>query len=512
MSTENEENVYYALALPEECESSPQSRQDLVFTQIRDALSAVKQYKGSRFKTFKNYEEALRYCSQPLRSEEEKSEKDAANEAEGNINYKAPHPRELAELRKQIEFGNSEFVFEKITSNPRFLVSSGDAPVILMEGPRYNAFHCCCKSNQPSILNLILNTIKQPSFMRQMYPNDDELTTKSRIDHILDLYLNTPDKILCETPLHFACKHGAVKCVEILLSQNCDVEKVNKQNKKPIDCVCERGGNSEIRSEIISLFESRYYVSVIRDFDRVEIGKPDTKIPENTNVHAIAGPMSPNEAQKLYEHLKSPHRRGNSGELEIRLTDSQKGVERVARSICRSTQIKWTEFWPFLDCHVDLASDEGLRKLENHLRRMYDDISMKLTEESPMINDVNYLCKRLDFLDISNDDSYNLNNETFDDIEEETSNIPEIFVTAPSSPQFLFDCFVNGPQLTNWDEQAALALTDVEIDKDKYPYIKNWLNRIPIRFIASNTIGSPTLLNNSETPRRSSMSIGTRFQ
>ncbi|CRK89286.1 CLUMA_CG003045, isoform A [Clunio marinus] len=50
-------------------------------------------------------------------------------------------PQELMKFRKEIEANNVPKVYEMICTNPRYLVSAGDTPSSLREGPRYNALH-----------------------------------------------------------------------------------------------------------------------------------------------------------------------------------------------------------------------------------------------------------------------------------------------------------------------------------------------------------------------------------
>lgn len=54
--------------------------------------------------------------------------------------------------------------------------------------------------------------------------------------YLLDTYLNTPDKFLNETALHFASKFGSLDIVELLLSYpECDRERKNTKGESPID-------------------------------------------------------------------------------------------------------------------------------------------------------------------------------------------------------------------------------------------------------------------------------------
>lgn len=112
--------------------------------------------------------------------------------------------------------------------NPRYLVSSGDTPTILKEGPRYNALHVAAIEGNTDMCRLVLQTIENPSFIEflhgQRNPSTDEVSAI-----LLDLYLNMPDKCRSETPLHFAAKFGSVGVVEVLISypqckmtKNCD--------------------------------------------------------------------------------------------------------------------------------------------------------------------------------------------------------------------------------------------------------------------------------------------------
>lgn len=68
--------------------------------------------------------------------------------------------------------------------------------VFFQEGCRYNVMHVAAKENQASICQLTLETLENPEFMRLMYPDDDQNMLQQRIYYIVDLYLNTPDKVV----------------------------------------------------------------------------------------------------------------------------------------------------------------------------------------------------------------------------------------------------------------------------------------------------------------------------
>lgn len=81
---------------------------------------------------------------------------------------------------------------------------------------------------------LLLNTVTNVEFVKLLYGDDNEDNAKDRAKVFVDLYLNTPDKALNETPLHFAVKFGAVDVVEVLVSYpQCDKTVKNKYGQIP---------------------------------------------------------------------------------------------------------------------------------------------------------------------------------------------------------------------------------------------------------------------------------------
>ena len=68
--------------------------------------------------------------------------------------------------------------------------------------------------------------------------NDAELVRKNRMFYLLDTYLNTPDKFLNETPLHFASKFGSLDILELFISfPECDRERKNTRGETPADVI-----------------------------------------------------------------------------------------------------------------------------------------------------------------------------------------------------------------------------------------------------------------------------------
>ena len=143
-------------------------------------------------------------------------------------------------------------------------------------------------------------------------------------------------------------------------------------------------------------------------------------------LHAFAGPMSPTEADLFYHQLKSPpvskhfpDRLTPRKILDSRLSDIEKGLERVGRSVARDLKVPWCEYWAFLDEFCDLSSMEGLEKLENYFRKQRDDIDLEPPEvdaRSPLTE----LCQQLSKLRLQSP------SQMEKDVEE--------FYTPPSTP------------------------------------------------------------------------------
>lgn len=106
------------------------------------------------------------------------------------------------------------------------------------EGPRYNALHIAAKHNRPLIADFILKTVGNKSFCQQLYGSAGDNSYLVRPEVMLDLYLNTPDKALNETPLHFAAKYGAYDVVLVFVQYpQLQLHVKNKYGQTPKDVI-----------------------------------------------------------------------------------------------------------------------------------------------------------------------------------------------------------------------------------------------------------------------------------
>eukprot|EP00062_Callorhinchus_milii_P016274 gi/632967416/ref/XP_007899966.1/ PREDICTED: ankyrin repeat and LEM domain-containing protein 2 isoform X2 [Callorhinchus milii] len=386
-----------------------------VYSDKKEALQAVKLMKGSRFKAFTSREDAEKFargicdyypspskssaCVSPVKAgvmynrDGMSPDVETANRERAN-SYKSPRSQDLtSKLRKAVEKGDKSALFDYVWSNPRYLIGSGDNPTVLQEGCRYNAMHVAAKENQPLICQFLLDTLENPEFMLLMYPDDNEIMLQKRIKYIVDLYLNTPDKVGFDTPLHFACKFGHAEVVNVLCSHP-DIVKTskNKYEHTPLEVICERSRthSEELKEKIREYLQDRYYVPLLRDTDNSAlpvIGFPWSpeqsdnlscaSLPRLTGnpkdpvmaVRAFAGPMTPSKADEFRRVWKTPPRERTNLFHQFKKADPERGYERVGRHLAHEMGYPWAEYWEFLGCFTDLAMPEGLRRIEEYLSR-----------------------------------------------------------------------------------------------------------------------------------------------
>lgn len=185
-------------------------------------------------------------------------------------NFPAPKSQDLVKFRKEIEQNNVQTVYELISTNPRYLVSSGDTPAILKEGPRYNALHVAAMNKHAKMVKLILQIIEKPQFIELLHGFKNDPNVDVMCQNLLESYLNTPDKSRNETPLHFAAKVGAIEVIEVLLSYPLCKMKQNFEGLFPKDV---RFINFHLNFKNFNSFQNNFLAnlcSMSRCFARVD--------------------------------------------------------------------------------------------------------------------------------------------------------------------------------------------------------------------------------------------------
>ena len=175
-----------------------------LYTSRADALRAVKNTPGARFKKFESKDAAVAFWESQKQltgheatdsSEDPASSKSSVPGEKAN-NYPSLKTPDLNKFRKLIESGNLQHFVDAVWSNPRYLITSGDTPEILQQGCRYNALHCAVRSGKLIICKELLSIIEGERFWELVYPDDSVAVRQRRRDHLVDLYLNMQDKVV----------------------------------------------------------------------------------------------------------------------------------------------------------------------------------------------------------------------------------------------------------------------------------------------------------------------------
>ncbi len=182
------------------------------YTSKAEVLKAIKCLPGARFKRFESQEgaEAFSQPGEPNPSNlalqcPASASSPVLDLAEKPNSFPSLKTQQLTQFRGLIESGDVVCFADSVWSNPRYLISSGDAPVILQLGCRYNALHCAVLARKLDVCRELFVILESERFWSLVYPDDVEETRANRKNHLLDLYLNMQDSAVslqnCCSPL-----------------------------------------------------------------------------------------------------------------------------------------------------------------------------------------------------------------------------------------------------------------------------------------------------------------------
>lgn len=181
---------FYGICMSEECETTDKAVLSPYYYSKAEALKAIKNCPGARFKKFDSQSAAEAFSRSPLSVASHTPQTPPVSEKPNSL--PKLKPQDLANLRELIEAGNVDGFVEKVWSNPRYLITSGDTPEILQFALRHNALHCAVVANQLQVCQQLVDIIQSVKFWELVYPDDSEDIRMKRCSYLLDLYLNLP--------------------------------------------------------------------------------------------------------------------------------------------------------------------------------------------------------------------------------------------------------------------------------------------------------------------------------
>ncbi|GFU12406.1 ankyrin repeat and LEM domain-containing protein 2 [Nephila pilipes] len=408
--------LFYGVSLLQPYE--PSSNDPLVFTEFSEVRKYVRAFKGARFCSFENLDEAIQYASpyvplykstrkpktvvKPPRSSFQLIKKYLPTIHEDGDSHLLG---DLHALHNIIRSGNEVTFNEFVWKHPNTLFDLRGIPHIVVDNNHFNALQAAARFNYPLICQLILDILEQPKFAGLLFPVTSFDFYSQTMRDITEMYLNSGSRNTGDTPLHYATKYGFIDCCKVLLSHPlCEASIKNHGGFTPEDiiCTCENQHANILKEDLHSLFtEDRLYVPVFRSdrgFPPV-IGKPfkfkdlstskffvgndslyKLENIENYSLKAFAGPMSAPMAQLFYKGLKNPSSPDHSLFTpheksiisKIKFSDPEKGLERIGRSLAKVLNIEWKEYFSVFNSFTNLTDQVGLKILEDYLKKRQD--------------------------------------------------------------------------------------------------------------------------------------------
>lgn len=205
--TESSPGGYYGVIRPPGTPNRPEMSP--YYTSKAEALKAMKSYgPGARFKKFDSPVAAEAYSTHPSSFQEYRDTHSSPQPVSERSNqYPSVKTPDLSRLRKMIEEGRVAEFTDTVWSNPRYLITSGDTPEILHVGQRHNALHVAANKGNLAACREILAIIESSRFWELVYCDDTLEVQGKRKAHLIDLYLNTHDKIVSLFQ-HTKCNDG----------------------------------------------------------------------------------------------------------------------------------------------------------------------------------------------------------------------------------------------------------------------------------------------------------------